>query len=292
MDNQAAVRVWRAVESGNLVGVRRGIESGVPVNWKNEDEMERTFLHVAASEGRVHVIKFLLEKKARIEALDEDDSTPLHRAAKSGNVEAVVALLKAGAMVDSRDYDRNTPLHVAARKNLLACALALLEHGAVKDAENTEGKAAYEVCSDARVREAILQYGEEEEEETDESGRPLPKRRSCWNCGKGCFVVVVVVVVVAVLLFVCLFVCCCCLLFVVCCCCLFVVCCCCFMMAVVAANRCTACRVANYCSTECQKGNWKEHKEECARLKKSNSEVKKHKSLLFLVIIIIIIISN
>jgi hypothetical protein len=127
--------------------------------------------------------------------------------------------------VNARNYAGNTPLHLAAKKNLLSCAVALLAGGAAKDAENAEGRASYELCSDANVREAILAHGEEEDEETDESGRPLPKRRSCWTCGKS------------------------------------------------AQNRCTACRVANYCSADCQKRQWKEHKDECARLKKSNAEV-------------------
>lgn len=165
-----------------------------------------------------------MERRAKIQAQDEDDSTALHRAAKSGRVEAVELLLQHGAEVNARDFVGNTPLHLAARRNLAACARALLEGGAIKDAENNEGKATYELCTDANVREIILRYGEEEEE-TDESGRPLPKRRSCWNCGK------------------------------------------------LAESRCTGCRVANYCSGDCQKKHWKEHKDECARLKKSNSEV-------------------
>ena len=39
-----------------------------------------------------------------------------------------------------------------------------------------------------------------------------------------------------------------------------------------AANRCTACRVANYCSAECQRTHWTVHRVECARLKRSNAE--------------------
>ncbi len=204
-ESAAALRVWRAVGSGDVGEVRRGLESGVSVNWKNEDEMDRTFLHEAASQGRVQVISFLLEQRGvRVNAVDEDDATPLHRAAKSGSVAAVEALVKAGATVDARDYNGNTPLHLAARKNLAACALALLAAGAAKDAENNDGNATYEVCGDARVKEAILQYGEEEAEDEQQA-----KRRSCWLCGK------------------------------------------------TAANRCTGCRVANYCSADCQKRGWK-----------------------------------
>ncbi len=221
MDSSAAaLRVWRAVGGGDVGEVRRGIESGVSVNWKNEDEMDRTFLHEAASKGRTSVMALLLEQRSvSVNAKDEDDATPLHRAAKSGSVAAVEMLIKAGAAVDARDYGGNTPLHLAARKNLAACALALLAAGAPKDAENNDGNAAYEVCSDVRVRDAILQYGEEEKKDDEQ-----PRRRSCWVCGK------------------------------------------------TAANRCTGCKVANYCSADCQKKGWKEHKDECARLKKSNAE--------------------
>lgn len=55
--NASALRVWKAILSNDIGEVRRGIESGVSVNWKNEDEMDRTFLHLAASEGRIQVMK-------------------------------------------------------------------------------------------------------------------------------------------------------------------------------------------------------------------------------------------
>ncbi len=35
----AGLRVWQAVGDGDLGEVRRGLDGGVPVNWKNEDEV-------------------------------------------------------------------------------------------------------------------------------------------------------------------------------------------------------------------------------------------------------------
>ena len=55
--NASALRVWKAIVNNDLGEVRRGIDSGVSVNWKNEDEMDRTFLQLAASEGRVQVME-------------------------------------------------------------------------------------------------------------------------------------------------------------------------------------------------------------------------------------------
>lgn len=229
--------MWRAVIEGDVGEVRRGLESGVQVGWRNEDEMDRTFLHCACGEGRVGVASLLLEKGARVDARDEDERTPLHRAARGGQEKCVQLLLKHGADVNAQDFGGNTPLHVAAKKGLLQSVKALLEGKATKDVENGEGKTAFEVCTDARVREFILKYGEEEEDNDDDDDeeevvvlggqKKKKKRRTCWMCGKK------------------------------------------------AQNRCTGCKVANYCGADCQKRGWKEHKEDCAKLKKANMEARR-----------------
>ncbi|XP_029474614.1 ankyrin-3-like [Rhinatrema bivittatum] len=80
------------------------------VNSSNE-----TLLHVAAANGQVPVIDYLIGKGAKLEMKDKNGRTPLHRASEKGHAEAVRVLLNAGANLYALDKDANAPLHLAAQ---------------------------------------------------------------------------------------------------------------------------------------------------------------------------------
>jgi Ankyrin repeats (many copies) len=58
-----------------------------------------SLLHRASANGRVDVVKFLIDKRAKLEADDGYGWTPLHLAAKGGNLHVVKLLVEAGANV-------------------------------------------------------------------------------------------------------------------------------------------------------------------------------------------------
>ncbi|WP_341817238.1 ankyrin repeat domain-containing protein [Wolbachia endosymbiont (group A) of Agelastica alni] len=75
--------------------------------------INHTPLHYAAREGKLELIKFLLNKGFSIEARDKDDSTPLHYAARKGQLEAAKLLLDEGASIEAENKDGKTPLDIA-----------------------------------------------------------------------------------------------------------------------------------------------------------------------------------
>ncbi|XP_075040086.1 CARD- and ANK-domain containing inflammasome adapter protein-like [Mixophyes fleayi] len=109
-----SVGVFDAVTNGDL-SLLESILKGSDVNAVNSSG--ETLLHVAASNGHVPVIEYLIARGAKIDAKDGKRRTPLHRAAENGHMEAVRALLQAGANIYSLDSDSLSPLHLAAKNN-------------------------------------------------------------------------------------------------------------------------------------------------------------------------------
>lgn len=111
---QSSVGVFDAVMKGDL-SLLESILKGSDVNAVNSSG--ETLLHVAASNGHVPVIEFLLLKGAKVDAKDKKQRTSLHRAAENGHTEAARVLLRAGANMYSLDNDSQSPLHLAVQNN-------------------------------------------------------------------------------------------------------------------------------------------------------------------------------
>ncbi|KAM4641374.1 CARD- and ANK-domain containing inflammasome adapter protein-like [Discoglossus pictus] len=109
-----SIGVFDAVTQGDL-GLLESILKGSDINAVNSSG--ETLLHVAAANGHVPVIEFLIGKGAKVDAKDKKRKTPLHRAAEKGHAEAVRVLLQAGANIYSLDSDSQAPVHLAAQNN-------------------------------------------------------------------------------------------------------------------------------------------------------------------------------
>ena len=88
--------VWTIVVSSSLK------EKGHPDQYMFQyvnlgDNEGDTALHIAATYGRVPVIKTLIERKAKVNARNKVGATPLHLAAILGRAKTVKALLSHGA---------------------------------------------------------------------------------------------------------------------------------------------------------------------------------------------------
>ncbi|WP_333023901.1 ankyrin repeat domain-containing protein [Wolbachia endosymbiont of Pentidionis agamae] len=106
------------------------IKKGADVNHQNS--IGRTLLHKTAEDGNVAMVKFLVEKGARLDVLDKWNDTPLHVAANvqanKGHLEVVSYLIKEGADVNlTNNY---TPIHLAITRGNLDMVKCLMDNGA------------------------------------------------------------------------------------------------------------------------------------------------------------------
>eukprot|EP00803_Ostreobium_quekettii_P000443 evm.model.scf_3144.2 EVM.evm.TU.scf_3144.2 scf_3144:12493-14043(+) len=134
-------QVFREVERGNLVAVRKLLASNPNcVNIVNAGE-NRTPLHVASWHGFDHIVKQLLQRSARYDAQDRFGNTPLHLACDSGSLETVQQLLGPGrkTAVRIKNRDGQTPLHVAVLGGLEDIVKELLVAGAQTDVKDKVG---------------------------------------------------------------------------------------------------------------------------------------------------------
>ncbi|XP_053549194.1 CARD- and ANK-domain containing inflammasome adapter protein-like [Bombina bombina] len=106
--------IFDAAANGDLTILEAMLKS-TNINAVNQNG--DTLLHVAAANGQVPVIEFLISKGAKVDANDKNQRTPLHRAAQNGHAEAVRVLLRAGANIYSLDSDSQTSLHLAVKNN-------------------------------------------------------------------------------------------------------------------------------------------------------------------------------
>ena len=115
----AAAPLHDASRKGDAVEVKRLLAAGADANAKDRNTGARP-LHEASGEGHAEVVKVLLDarkfliiKRADVNAKNNNGETPLHWASNRGHAGVAKLLLEAGAGVDARDNDGFTPLHYA-----------------------------------------------------------------------------------------------------------------------------------------------------------------------------------
>ena len=135
MDGSTALHI--ACQEGRLEIVKCLIENGAMVNAKEYNGS--TPLLIAAHEGRLEIVKYLIENGAILETQDIEGYTPLHAAAELGRLEIAKCLIINGAMINAKNIKGLTPLHVASNQGRLEMVKCLVENGAnieLKDVDN------------------------------------------------------------------------------------------------------------------------------------------------------------
>lgn len=108
------------------------------------DNNGQTLLHTAAYAGNTKLVKHLLSKGARINAVDEHGWTALLCAISPGHFETALALIKAGADCVIASESDNNALHYLARwpdvtEDYLGVMRALLKGGCDPNLQNLDG---------------------------------------------------------------------------------------------------------------------------------------------------------
>ncbi len=149
-------RQLAALEAGQPISLTAA-EAAAPAGSSEADELRRiqalvkdspdlinapqargeTLLQTAAAEGKLAVVKLLLNNGAAVDGLQQPGLTALHYAAGNGHKAIVDLLLSKGAKPGAESGGGVTPLHLAARKGYESVAKALLAAGAPVNAKAT-----------------------------------------------------------------------------------------------------------------------------------------------------------
>ena len=104
-----------------------------------EENSELDLLLGAIDDGNMELVKFMLDKGAKVNDATKDGWTPLMEAADEGHMDIVKLLLDKGAEVNAATRDGYTPLMVAVDEGYGEIAKLLMEKGAKVDAKTKHG---------------------------------------------------------------------------------------------------------------------------------------------------------
>ncbi|KAM7066676.1 uncharacterized protein M8220_000767 [Acridotheres tristis] len=107
------------------------------INAYNRDK--QTPLHLACINGHADVVRFLVEKKCKLNRRDKMNKSPLMKAVEHQHKDCAAILLEHGADPNRRGVSGNTALHFAVMVSSKSLVELLLEHGADINAKNELG---------------------------------------------------------------------------------------------------------------------------------------------------------
>eukprot|EP00210_Caulerpa_lentillifera_P001971 g1891.t1 len=114
LDNNklAQLRLWTALNNGDLDEMKKALDDGADANIKTERSGFRP-LHLAASIGNVAAVKLLIEHGAEVDARTSNGTAALHYSAHIGDIKVTKVLLEHKADPDIQDNRKFAPLHYA-----------------------------------------------------------------------------------------------------------------------------------------------------------------------------------
>lgn len=101
-----------AINNGHNDMMKLLLNHGWPVNKKNRFRVNRTALHTAAMQGKLNIMKMLIDHKADVSIKDNNGQTALMVAVFAGQYDAVKFLIEQGARVNTKDNFSQTPLSI------------------------------------------------------------------------------------------------------------------------------------------------------------------------------------
>ncbi|RLL94511.1 hypothetical protein CFD26_101059 [Aspergillus turcosus] len=128
-EGATAPLIVKLAQSGGLADIEMLIESGHAVDTRHLST-RRTALLVAAHCGNGAVVNLLIQKNARLDAVDAWGSTALHLAASRGHCDVLQLLLLEQLDTEARDAQGRTALWLAAGQGQLEATRLLIAHHA------------------------------------------------------------------------------------------------------------------------------------------------------------------
>ena len=137
---------------------------------------DQRHLLLAAQNGNLEVLQFLLEKDCDKEAQDQIGRTAMHYAAENGQEETVQFLIENGANKEAQDKGGKTALHYAASGGVLKIVQLLIENGAYKEAQDRIGRTALHYAAssgDDIIVKWLIQNGANKEAQDKDGLTPI-----------------------------------------------------------------------------------------------------------------------
>ncbi|GAB1862199.1 Protein phosphatase 1 regulatory subunit 16A [Camponotus japonicus] len=113
-----------------------------------------------------------------LEYKDHQDATPLHIAAANGYLRVVEFLLDQHVSTDVEDNDKWQPVHAAACWGHLEVLELLVQNGADLNAKNKHDETPADICEDPEIRERIVELKTEQESKRLREAQGRRVRRS------------------------------------------------------------------------------------------------------------------
>lgn len=137
------------------------------------DEMP---LHLAAREGHVESINFILEQiSVPIDIKTIDGWTPFHYAVNNGYLAAVELLVSKGANINSIDKFNRSALHWAVRYNFVEIVEYLLSLNINTDLIDKEGRTALDLAKSSVNLPILTLLGDHAKAKLKEKKHNIPK---------------------------------------------------------------------------------------------------------------------
>lgn len=186
---------WEACGFGHLNRVKKFLEDpAIDVNWISYTHNCRP-IHVA-SQGRLEIVKLLVEKKCDVNVKDERGNYPIHHAAQRGQIEIMELLLSAGSAVSIPDKNGWTPLINAAYYCHPEAVRLLIRYGADVQYQNKDDRTAlHEACRSPQEDEEglveivtmLIEKNADINQKSSDNGAAdfTPLMFACYHCHPG-----------------------------------------------------------------------------------------------------------
>lgn len=157
------IPLFRAIAQNDNEIVKQIVSSGFNINAK--DENGETALHIAVEHGNLEIVRFLLDRSAKVNVKDKSKRAPLAMLLYSfgeedDKLEKILYLLVSkGADVNVRNDEKKTLLMAVCEESVLEIVRFLLKAGANPNLKDEDGETAFDKTNSQEIKNLLIKFG-------------------------------------------------------------------------------------------------------------------------------------